>query len=315
MPSYSLFGGRLDSELAFPDLESSQDSIPAWVLRVAPASGVRARNECIGARSTSACTTTLWRTCGGFQLQHDCTGQFDVNADGSQIGWYPSPEARLDIARLDVTGRVLSLAMHAGGELCLHGSGVMIGGQAIAFVAAKGSGKSTLAAALVARGRRLISDDTLAITPQSPVMVRPGLHQLRLRTDSSALLSTQPSEQSTADGKRVLKGWHSSQLKTASAPLAAIYVLQPVYAASAASAAQRHRLSAVAGAMALVRHSKLAELLGGSEAQVVFDRSAQVASTVAVYELEVIRNLGRIDDVAHKLGEWHGTDLSISVSE
>src|SRR5690606_29790808 len=53
-------------------------------------------------------------------------------------------EAREAVARYDAIGRVMPLMLHAGGALCLHGSGVATADGGFAILGPKGRGKSTL---------------------------------------------------------------------------------------------------------------------------------------------------------------------------
>ncbi len=69
--------------------------------------------------------------------------------------------------RADLLGRVMALAAHADGRLTLHASAVSVAGRAVAFVGPKHAGKSTLALALVRKGARLLTDDTLVVRLQS----------------------------------------------------------------------------------------------------------------------------------------------------
>jgi hypothetical protein len=71
--------------------------------------------------------------------------------------------------------------------LPLHGSAVVVNGQAYAFVGESGAGKSTLAAAFLSRGYRLLSDDVIAVSRGadgcSPVVL-PAYPQQKLWQES-----------------------------------------------------------------------------------------------------------------------------------
>src|SRR5690606_16473868 len=64
---------------------------------------------------------------------------------------------------LPLFGPVMACLLHRQGLLVLHGSAVVIDGEAHAFLGDKGSGKSTTAAALIAAGLPLVADDVVAL--------------------------------------------------------------------------------------------------------------------------------------------------------
>ena len=81
-------------------------------------------------------------------------------ADGDAV---VIPDEGVDHAHLADAYRrcVLPFALHAHGAEVLHGSGVVIGGQAVALCAHAHTGKSTLAFALSLRGHDLWADDAV----------------------------------------------------------------------------------------------------------------------------------------------------------
>ena len=72
-----------------------------------------------------------------------------------------------------------------------------------------------------------------------------------------------------------------------------------------ASAVERERLDTVAATMALVMHAKLGAVLSGVESPVVLSRAADIARSVPVYALHVVRDLDRVEEVARLLCDWH----------
>jgi hypothetical protein len=305
MPDYSIFGGCLRSELQFPELRPSQQP-PRWTLRLSAASPEARHEEVIGAASEPPCNFALYRTTDGFRLYHSCTGNYDISADGTAVVWRPVQNAKVESARIDVTGRVLSIALHARGALCLHGSGVMLENEAVAFLAPKGYGKSTLAIALLNAGGQLITDDTFAVEPTSPATVLPGVHSMRLRSDSARrLLGRGATTTRALDGKHVVSNLDEDRLMSGPAPLKAIYILSPFAGNWDDASARRTLMPTLPAAISLVRHVKAGVLLGGPEATVVLDRAVAVAREVPVYTLHVVRDLNRLAEVVAQLVEWH----------
>ncbi|CAI6087135.1 HPr kinase/phosphorylase [Cohnella sp. JJ-181] len=83
--------------------------------------------------------------------------------EGRRITVAPLPGADPEKVRVYLLGTCLGALLLLRGLLPLHGSAVVIGGRAYAFVGDSGAGKSTLAAALVGMGHRLVSDDVVAV--------------------------------------------------------------------------------------------------------------------------------------------------------
>ncbi|MEW5918316.1 MAG: hypothetical protein AB1762_18075, partial [Gemmatimonadota bacterium] len=89
------------------------------------------------------------------------------------------------------------------------------------------------------------------------------------------------------------------------APLVATYVLSPTPNGNGSSAVSRSRLSSRQAILELLRHAKIAALLGGSEAPLVFQQAACIASTVPAYHLEIARDLRRLPEVVATIASWH----------
>ena len=88
-------------------------------------------------------------------------------------------------------------------------------------------------------------------------------------------------------------------------PLQAIYVLAPRTSNTAPSLIRRERLGSLEATLALVRHGKIAPLLGGAEAASVLPRASAVANAVPVFALEMAHDLERVDEAARILAGWH----------
>lgn len=306
MKHYSVFGGRLSSELELPDLEIAEPGHATWVLRVSRVSPAELPREPLGTvQVEESVEARLYEISGGYRLEYDDTGIFDVLAGGSQIVWYAAPGVSLESAQVDVLGRVLALALHAAGAYCLHASAVEVGGGAVAFMAPKFHGKSTTAMALVRAGARLITDDTLAILPGSSPRVVPGIQTLRLREDTVEAVNVERGFGAVeSKGKLLVGNLAADRLLRESVPLAAVYLLAPV-AVSEGASVLRTALPVTRAALSLIGHTKLGPLLGGAELPVVLDRAVALAGRVPVYRLSVMRDFERLPEVVTQLLEWH----------
>ena len=301
MTCYEVFGGVLQSDIEFPELPASARDRPDWTLRrrdsLVPLSDavVVGVEELVG-----GIAARLERSRDRFRLRFDDTGSFDIARDGARIDWSPLPGASPSVMRADVLGRVLSVALHAAGDLCLHASAAAIAGKAVALVGPRGYGKSTLTMALVANGAHLVADDTVRLSG-TPPRTAVAVPSLRLREDAAARFGVHTE---AAIGDKVI---------VRDAPVAperwlllhAIYVLVPRTSYAAPGLIRRERLGSLEATLALVRHGKIAPLLGGAEAASVLPRASAVANAVPVYALEVARDLDRVGDAARELASWH----------
>ena len=302
MTCYEVFGGVLQSDIEFPELPASGRDRPDWTLRQRESLVPLADAGVIGVEDlVGGVAARLERGRDRYRLRFDDTGSFDIAHDGKRIDWSPLPGASPAVVRADVLGRVLSLALHAAGDLCLHASAAAIAGKAVAFVGPRGYGKSTLTMALVANGGYLVADDTVRLSGVPP-LAAVAVPSLRLREDVATRFGVEV-EPEVGDKVIVRDAPVASERWL---PLDAIYVLVPRVADGAAALVRRERLGSFEATLALVRHGKIAPLLGGQEAASVLPRASAVAHAVPVFALEVARDLERVGDVARALAGWHG---------
>jgi hypothetical protein len=308
MRNYQVFGGALRSDIVFPELREIESSAPSWTLRSTPLVPDMASPTELGrAEIIPGYHVTLFGYEGGFRFVFDDTGTFDITDAGQQISWTAGPAFEDSWVRADVTGRVMAVALHASGHLCLHGSAVATGSGAIAFLAPKFHGKSTLALALTRAGARLLTDDVVPVDPRTPVQAVPGVHQVKLWQDSATHFGVDH-ESPRPGSKHLLHDFDDNMLSNDRAPLAAIYLLSPyiVEDGKRAPAVVRSRMHSVPSALALVRHSIMGSMLSGVEAQHVIDRATTVAESVPVYQLSVAAGMERIGETVEQLLAWHG---------
>ena len=308
MRCYQVFGGALRSDITFPELRTVESDAPTWSLRAVTGLPDMASPVQLGeAELVPSYQVRLYRHARGFRFVFDDTGALDITDHGREIAWSAGANFEDSWVRADVTGRVLAVALHAGGHLCLHGSAVATGAGAIAFLAPKFHGKSTLALALSRAGARLLTDDVLPVDPHPPVHAVPGVHQVKLWQDTATHFGVDRQAPSPGS-KHLIHDFDDSMLSNDRSPLAAIYLLSPVMVEEGAVAPpiSRTQLHAVPSALALVRQSSMGSMLSGSEAQLVIDRATSVAEEVPVYRLEVAAGIERIGDTVDQLLAWHG---------
>jgi hypothetical protein len=88
--------------------------------------------------------------------------RYELYRDGEPVSSTVFPSTALRHLLWDVNGQVVQETPHL---LLFHASAVEHGGRAILFPAPMGSGKTTLVAGLLLRGRRYVTDETVAIDP------------------------------------------------------------------------------------------------------------------------------------------------------
>lgn len=306
MYHYRLFGNVLRSEVDFPELERCDATNPRWHLRCLTQSPPEASLIPLGEDVvTGDIRVRMYKCAGGLRLVFDDTGTFDISPDGAVITWYRGPEAKVTDARADLTGRVIAAALHLAGTVSLHASAVVVGGKAIGLIGVKGRGKSTLALALVRGGARLLTDDTLPVRPCTPPEALPGLHATRLWPDSASRVGL-GEVHSTAPGEKLLYSQlPADDVTNDPAPLDALYLLAPAKAPIEGSLVARTPLPIVQAALAMVGHSKLAPLLRQGGAAELMKVASDLAASIPVYRLDIVRDLDRLDEVVETLVGWH----------
>lgn len=302
---YDVFGGTLRSALPIDELPASSNTSPDWTLELAGPAPAPA-GEPLGSDVVFGETMVRgFRTADGYGLVFDDTGRFDVSRDGATITWHRPVDAAVDAAQADITSRVLALALHAGGVFSLHASAVSVGGVGLSFMAPKHHGKSTLCSALVLAGARALSDDTVPVRPGPPPMLAPGLPRLRLWNDAASRLFGVGEAEGAITRKHLVDRLDPVQVETRTVPFAAAYVLNPVPSLPDGAVVARERFDPVNATLSLVAHSKLGPVLTGSESPVMLALAADIAHTVPVYALHVVRDMDRLSDVARQVMAWH----------
>lgn len=305
---YRAFGHGLSSEIELPELERVAACAPRWAFRLLVDGEASSGGRLLGEEPLYGdMSARLYHHVGGYRVEVDDTGVYELTSDGSRIGWRPNPEPWWDFGRGHLLGRVLATAMHFSGQLVLHGSAVGVGRGVVAFLGPKGAGKSTLALALVRQGARLVTDDTLPLAAGSECLAWPGVHSLRLRPDVAQprLVETTESGLIGRDGKLTTDPLDPSRVLDVPAPLRAIYLVQPALSSDPERSAQRFDLDPVRATAAITGFAKIGVMLGKGEAETLLDRAAVVARLVPVYVLAVHRAAERLEHVAKEIVAWH----------
>jgi len=309
MSRYGVFGFTIESTIAFPELEQAAagDEVD-WRIRLAEESAA-ATGTLLGVdRVYGNVYVRTYASETALRIAFDDTGVFDLYPSQREIVWYPGPLPTQAAVRADVLGRVMSLAAHLDGCVTLHASAVSIGGQAIALAGPKHAGKSTLALALVRKGARLLTDDTLVVRlEEGAAWAAPGIQGVRVWEDTARALGVFVSG---PDGGKPMATLAPNEVEVAMLRLAACYVLAPSVAPNGGqpegAAIQRERLSPVHATLACVRFSKLGALGGGAIGEAVLDRAGSLTRMVPLFVAAIRPDLTKLDAVAEQVMAWHG---------
>lgn len=157
--TYQAFGCEVRSELRFPELPlwrkpASSDALEIVVAELEDEWSAAVKHGCGWGAAVSG---------GALLFRVPEVAIYAIQA-GRRIVVAPERSADLDQIRLYILGSCMGALLMQRGILPLHGSAVVIDGQAYAFCGQSGVGKSTLASAFCAQGRQLITDDVIAVS-------------------------------------------------------------------------------------------------------------------------------------------------------
>ena len=318
MPDYLIFGNCLRSELSFPELVIARGHQPRWTLRLGTLTTLDDGEVLSDSQLSSTCRIKISQRGTRLRFYHSCSGTFEMSADGSDIVFDAANATNADIARTDLVARLLLTFADHDRVTWLHGSAVMIDGQAVAFVGPSGAGKSTLALALARNGAGHICDDTLPIEGGSPPVVWPSDQTIRLHPDSKSYLAGDTeAARRESDGKFILThealgadaAGHGSLLGRARIPLAAVYLLADAEGARSAAgrSAARCAIEPRLAIAALLRHLRLGTVIDRGFGSKAMKQLARVLAFVPVYALDLTHEWSAIDDVARQIIAWHST--------
>jgi hypothetical protein len=316
MPDYTVLGGCLRSELAFPELAETRDCKPSWTLRVASLPSDDGAEILCDTRLSATCQIRISRHRGRLRYFHSCAGSFELSADGSDIVFDAEDAVDTNAARTDLVARLLPMCADYEHVTWLHGSAVAIRGVAIAFIGQSGAGKSTLSLALAGAGAKHICDDTLPIEAGDPPIVWPSDRTIRLHDDTRDRLASEASVvRRESDGKFIVTHGSLRNGIDARAPLAALYLLRPasqsLFPPNQTAAVTRRLLEPTTAMPRLIQHLKLGALIGREYPVNVMKRLAAILALIPVYELTIVRRWETMHEVVGQLLEWHAPTSSV----
>jgi hypothetical protein len=186
------------------------------------------------------------------------TGLFEflISSSGRQILYHRLEHANQESFNVYLLGQVLSFSLLAFGVEALHGTAVVVDGEAIVFLGDCGYGKSTLGAAFLARGFPILTDDLIVLDEgKRRWSVYRGIPCIKLfpsiarRVLKSKLVGA-PMNHGTSKLVLPLDG---SQMAPATVPLKGLYVLSDPKPHTRPERVRIERLSGGEAFLALIR--------------------------------------------------------------
>lgn len=291
---YKAFGFTIHSDISFPELQK--------VDYIGDTSDIVVSYADLGDKwiQYSSPTQSLVRTKDTIMFIVPNVAIFSIQ-NGSSILISPFNEPEEDKLRLYVLGSCMGALLFQRKILPLHGSTVVIDGQAYAFVGHSGHGKSTLASSFLQKGYQLITDDVIAVSfdSQNVPYVIPAYPQQKLWQESLDTLGMNSNqyrplfERETKFAVPV-----HSQFTTEKLPLAEIFELSKTDCNNVEmrSIEKLERLSL------LYRHTYRKTFLEGSGlAGWHFDIISKLAGSINMYQLKRPLDKMTVDQLTNKV--------------
>jgi hypothetical protein len=292
---YVLCGWRVESAIPLPELTAwsgAQEWNAGGTIRI------ELQESSLDHTAAGFCANSE----DGVSLRVKGVASFRVNPGADHVTVQPEEGVDPLLLRGYFFGSVLAILCYRRGLFPLHGSCVLLDGEAVVFSGASGAGKSTLATALARRGHPLLCDDVCVIDLSNPrrPMLRPAFPRVKLLPDAIDCfqLGAAATYSQAAQGTKGHFGMAAIQPMEAiqqPVPMEAIYALDM-------PAGDKVGRSLLRGKNAFVFLESQAHRgwMGrnlGLHNQ-LFGHIAMLAAAVPVYHLDRTCALDRIDEVA-----------------
>jgi hypothetical protein len=283
---YTAFGLGIHSFLSLPELVSGNTNADVFFrLGKINGAGPNQVGEGWGFKATSREADYFFESVGRFLVR-----------GGQEVIVDPSPDADEQAVRLCLLGPILALLLHQRGQLILHASAVVVGGQSIIFLGGQGAGKSTIAAAFHGCGHKILTDDVTAIRMDSNcLVVLPAYPQMKLWPNSIIELGDLPEKL-----PRVHPNFDKRAFRMTSGFADAPVALKRIYVLSRGEHVAIESLTPQEAMMELIGHSYAArfgeELLQATGIAKHFKQCAEVVQTCDAYRFRRPASLSILHD-------------------
>jgi hypothetical protein len=297
-----LYGLTLQTALAIPGGVAA----PRATADVTFTSGSAADFAAARRRAASSAASTWFRSsCLADGSRYLCWSglfEFVVSPGGRRVIYRRLEHATDESFTVYLLGQVLSYALVARGIEPLHGTVVVVDGEAVGLLGDCGLGKSTLAAALLQRGCRVLTDDLIVVKRRRRAwVVEPGIPRLKLFPSvARALLDRRGGTPMNNGTSKLVLPLARAQSVGRPVPLKALYLLERPTAASRRST----RIERIAGADALLEVIRATfNLVVRSPTRFAnqFGFASELAADVPVKRLAYPRTLRTLPEVCRAL--------------
>ena len=241
---------------------------------------------------------------GALKMVYDDGVSFTLDSTGTHITVAIPEYFDLESLLPALMGPVLGVALRLRGTTCLHASAVVVNGQALGLVGVSGAGKSSTAAALAMQGWPVLTDDVLALMPQSGAYaVAPAYPRLRLWPSSvrSRLGSEDrlPRMMPTTDKRILALDGSMASFHRLPAPLSALYFLEE----RTAGAGTFSELRPATALMRLIADSYASRFLSEQQRADEFRQLSRLVQQVKLTEVHAPDDLEQLGSFASSIVE------------
>lgn len=241
---------------------------------------------------------------GTLKMVYDDGVSFTLDSTGSHITVAIPEHFDLESLLPALMGPVLGVALRLRGTTCLHASAVVVNGQALGLVGVSGAGKSTTAAALAMQGWPVLTDDVLALIPQSGAYaVAPAYPRLRLWPSSvRSLLGHEdrlPRMMPSTDKRILALDGSMASFHRLPAPLTALYFLEERTAGAGTFSALRPATAL----MRLIADSYASRFLSEQQRADEFRQLSRLVQQVKLTEVHAPDDLEQLGSFASSIVE------------
>lgn len=241
---------------------------------------------------------------GALKMVYDDGVSFALDPSGTEIKMAVPKGFHLEDLLPALMGPVLGVALRLRGTTCLHASAVVVNGHALGLVGVSGAGKSTTAAALAMQGWPVLTDDVLALIPQSSAYaVAPAYPRLRLWPSSvRSLLGSEdrlPRMMPSTDKRILALDGSMASFHRLPAPLSALYFLEDRTAGAGTFSALRPATAL----MRLIADSYASRFLSEQQRADEFRQLSRLVQQVKLTEVHAPDDLEQLGSFASSIVE------------
>jgi hypothetical protein len=302
MPVYSVYGHRLRSDIALPELVEVGGEGDLWFRRgslaIAPGQWFEIWPQPDGRPWIRGMKVPC-----GYRVRYEDRGDFLLDADTRSITFDDAlcvcPGEMMRHFLLDqIVPLMLSLD-----SLVLHASSVVIDGEMAAFIGPGGAGKSTIAVALARRGYALGSDDGLLLRRSGDRWLGgPAYGGARLWRDSAAIVAVGQRPNPGATAARKVRVTEGLRFVSEPSPLTRLYIIDP----APAPAIRFEPLTARAALIELVQQTYRLALDDRDALRTQLDALADVVTHLTAWRVAFPRTLAGVSSLAESVAAHIG---------